>query len=135
MVIKEPAEGELIEGMLRVLPVWGAEHVQGSGAVPAVTPCTGAALLLDRVKVGRVHWVGNLGPVGGRLLPQVAGEVHLGEERVSLYLTCAVCTQSILSRAAEATNDINSLGAQFDLGRHLQCALPVYDLQQGDSNF
>ena len=69
VVIKEPAEGEFVEGVLWVLPMRGEEYVQSSGAVPAVTPCPGAALLLHRVKVGRVHWVGDLGPVGGRLLP------------------------------------------------------------------
>lgn len=69
VVVEKPAEGELVEGVLWVLPLRGAEHVQRSGAVPAVTPGSGATLLLHGVEVGRVHRMGDLGPVGGRLLP------------------------------------------------------------------
>lgn len=133
VVIEESAEGELIEGVLWVLPVRGAEHVQRRGAVPAVAPRSGAALLLHGVKVGCVHWVRDLGPVRGWLLPKIARKVHLGEKGVSLDLASPVGTQTILRRAAEAADDVNGLWAQFDLGRNLQGALPVNDLQKGET--
>lgn len=130
IVVEEPAKGELVEGVLRVLPVGGAEQVQGPRAVLAVAPGAGPALLLHGVKVGRVHRVSNLGLVGGRLLPQIAGEVQLGEEGVSFDLAGAVGAQAVLGGAAEATDDVDGLWAEFDLGRHLQGALPVNDLQR-----
>lgn len=133
VVVEESAEGELIEGVLWVFPVRGAEQVQRRGAVPTVAPRPGAALLLHRVKVGCVHWVRDLGPVRGRLLPKIARKVHLGEKGVSLDLASPVGTQTILRRAAETPDDVNGLWAQFDLGRNLQGALPVNDLQRGET--
>lgn len=116
--------------MLRVLPVGRAEQVQRPRAVLTVAPRAGAALLLNGVKVGRVHRMGDLGLVGCRLLPQIAGEVQLGEERVGFDLAGAVGAQAVFGRAAEAADDVNGLGTEFDLGRHLQGALPVDDLQR-----
>lgn len=131
VVVEEPAEGELVEGVLRVLPVGRAEQVQRPRAVLAVAPRAGAALLLHGVEVGRVHRMGDLGLVGCRLLPQVAGEVQRREEGVGFDLAGAVGAQAVLGGAAEATDDVDGLRAEFDLGRHLQRALPVNDLQSG----
>lgn len=133
VIIEESTEGEFVESVLWVLPMRGAEQVQCPGAVPAVAPCPGAALLLNRVEVRCVHRMGDLGPVRGRLLPQIAGEVHLGEEGVGLDLAGTISTQTILCGTAETAYDVNCLWAQFDLGRHLQGALPVNDLQRGET--
>ncbi|TNN53105.1 hypothetical protein EYF80_036687 [Liparis tanakae] len=129
VVVEEPAEGELVEGVLRVLPVRRAQRVQRPRAVAAVAPRPGDALLLHGVEVGRVHRVSDLGPVGRRLLPQVAGEVHLGEEGVGLDFAGAIGAQAVLRGAAEAADDVHGLGAELDLRGHLQRALPVDDLQ------
>lgn len=119
VVVKEPAERELIKSVLRVLPVRRAECVQGPGAVPAVAPCSWASFLFHWVKVGRVHRVSNFGPIGCWLLPQIAGEIHLGEEGVSLDLSSAVGTQAVLCRTAETADDVDRLWAQFDLWRYM----------------
>lgn len=119
IVIKKPAEGELIEGVLRVLPVWKAECIQSPGAVPAVAPRSWASFFLHWVEVGRVHGVSDLWPVGRWLLPQIAGEVHLREEGVSLDLAGAVGTKTILSRAAKTADDVYRLWAQLHLWRYL----------------
>lgn len=74
--------------------------------------------------------MGDLGLIGCRLLPQIAGEVQLGEEGVGFDLAGAIGAQAVLGGAAEAANDVNGLGTEFDLRRHLQGALPVDDLQR-----
>lgn len=133
VVVKKSAEGELVEGVLWVFPLRGAKHVQSPGAVPTVAPRSGATFLLHGVKVGRVHWMGDLGAVGGWLLPQIAGEVNLGEEGVGFYLASPVGTQTIFCRAAEAADDVDGLWTKFDLGGHLQGTLPINDLKRNTS--
>lgn len=133
VVVEKPAEGELVEGVLWVLPLRGAKHVQSPGAVPTVAPRSGATFLLHGVEVGRVHRVGDLGAVGGRLLPQVAGEVNLGEEGVGFDLASPVGAQAIFCGAAEAADDVDGLWTEFDLGGHLQGTLPINDLRRDTS--
>lgn len=133
VVVEKPAEGELVEGVLWVLPLRRAKHVQSPGAVATVAPRSGATLLLHGVEVGRVHRVGDLGAVGGRLLPQVAGEVNLGEEGVGFDLASPVGAQAIFCGAAEAADDVDGLWTEFDLGGHLQGTLPINDLRRDTS--
>ncbi len=97
IIIKKPSEGELIEGMLRVFAVRRTEDVPSAGAVSTVTPGSWTPLLFNRVKVGCIHGVGNLRSVWSRLCTKIAGEIHLGKEWVSLYLSSPVSSQTLFS--------------------------------------
>ena len=127
VVVEEPPEGELVEGVLGVPAARGAQRIPGLGAVlAAVLP---GALLVHWVEVGRVHGVADRGHVGGRLPPDVAGEVDGAQERVGLQVVGPVAAQPVLSRAAELGDEVPGLGAQLHLRGDVQRALPVNHLR------
>lgn len=126
VVVEEPAEGELVEGVLWVLAVGGGQRVPGLGALPAgLVP---GAFFIHRVKIGGVHGVADGGDVGRGLLPDVAGEVDGAEEGVRLEVVGPVPAQAAVGRAAQPGDEVAGLGAQLHLRGDVQRVLPVDDL-------
>lgn len=131
VVVEEAAEGELVEGVLRVLavPEPGAQRVV---VVAVVAP---ELVGVHGVEVGRVRTVGDLGYVRRRmrLLPHVHAEVHAPEKAVRFDLVCPVLAQTVLGPAAQLHDQIGRLGAQLDLRGDVQRRLPVYHLREGET--
>lgn len=74
--------------MLRVLVTWGCERVPGLRAV--FTGIIPRAVFINRVKIGGVHGVADLGNVGGWLLPDVTREVNGAKEWMSLQVVSPI---------------------------------------------
>lgn len=93
VVIKEPAESELIKGMFWVFVVGRHECVQGHCAVPAVVP---GAFFIHWIKVWSVHRVTDFWDIRCWLSSNVIREVHGIKEGVSLYFISSIPPQSVL---------------------------------------
>lgn len=129
VVVEEAAEGELVEGVLGVLAV--AEPAVERVVEVAVAVAAAQLLRVHGVKVGGVRGVGDGGHVRRRLLPQVAGEVGVLEERVGLDLVDAVFAEALLGAAAQVGDEVGRLGAELGRRRNVQHVLPVYHLATG----
>lgn len=118
VVIKEAAEGELVEGMLRVLAV----PEPGAQSVIMVAVITPQLVRVHGIKVGRVCAVSDLGYVRRRmrLLTHVHAEVHTPEKGVRFDLVSSVLTQPVFRPAAQLYDQIGRLGAQLGLRRNVQ---------------
>lgn len=126
VVIEEAAEGELVEGVLRVLavPEPGAQCVVMVGVVAP------QLVWVHGIKVRCVCTVSNLGYMRRRmrLLTHVHAEVHAPEKGVRFDLVSTVLTQPVFGPAAQLYDQIRCLGAQLGLRRNVQRRLPVYYL-------
>lgn len=116
-----------------MLVVGGGERVPGLGAVS--TGVAPRAVFIDGVKVRGVHGVADLRNVGGRLPPNVTGEVHGAEERMGLQVVGPVPAQPAISTTAQLGDEVLGLGAQLDLRRDVQRVLPVYHLKRQQNQF
>lgn len=130
VVVEEPAEGELVEGVLRVPAAGGRQRVPGLGALPAgLVP---GAFFIHRVKIGGVHGVADGGDVWCGLLPYVAGEVDGAEERVCLEVVCPIPAQAVVCRAAQPSDEVAGLGTQLHLRWDVERVLPVDHLWRAE---
>lgn len=118
--------------MLRVLVTGGGEGVPGLGATFAgIVP---RAFLIDGVEIRGVHGVADGGNVGGRLLPDVTGEVNSAEEGVGLQVVGPIPPQAVVCRAAQLRDEVPGLRAQLHLGWNVERVLPVYHLRNNRTN-
>ena len=124
-VVKEAAEGELEECVLRMLAV-----LQSPLPLALVLLLTVTQLVrIHRVKVGRVGGVADGGDVGRLLLAQ-GFKVDTGEERVCLDLIGSVDAQAVLRSTAQPLNQVFGRLAQLGVSWDLQLVLPIDYLQQ-----
>lgn len=106
VVVKEAAEGELVESVFRVLAV-AEPPIEGVVVVVlAVAVAAPQFIRVHGVEVGGVCGVSDGGDVGCQLLPLVAGEVNGLEERVSFDFLRAVLAKAVLWAAAQFNNEI-----------------------------
>ncbi len=114
VIVKEAAEGELIEGMLRVLAV----------LEPAVQCVVGVSVSIvapefvgvNGVKVGGVSAVCDFGDVRRMvLMPQVCGEVDAFEEGMGFNLISSVFPKPVFRASAELQDQVGGLRTQLGL--------------------
>lgn len=127
VAVEEAAEGELVEGVLGVLPV--AEQRRQRVVVVVLAVHAPQFVRVHGVEVGGVRGVGDGGNVGRHLLPEVTGEVDGPEEGVGFDFVGAVCAEAVVGAAAQFDDEIGRLGAELGLGGDVQRALPVDHLQ------
>ena len=103
-VVEEAAKGELVEAVVVLPGSLPRVHV----LVPAVVVAVEVLLVLaDRVKVGRVQLVEDVGLVGRGLGEEILREVDAAEEGVRLDLGRAlVAPQAAVGGDAEALDQI-----------------------------
>lgn len=100
VVVKKASEGELVEGVFRVLSV-AEPDVEGVVIAVLVIPVAAPHFIrVHGIKVGGVCGVGNGGDVRCHLLPEVAGEVDAFEEGMSFDFVRTIFTEAVLGAAA-----------------------------------
>lgn len=116
VIVKEAAEGELVEGVLRVLAV--LEPAVECVVVVAVGIVAPEFVRVNRVKVGGVSAVCNFGDVRRMvLLPQICGEVDAFEERLGFNLISSIFPNPVIWATAELQDQVSSLWTQLGLQR------------------
>lgn len=128
IIVKEAAEGELVEGVFGVFAIAEPAVECVVETVLAIAVAAPQFVGVHGVKVGGVCGVGDDGDVGRHLLPQVAGEVDGLEERVSFDFIRTILAKAIFRAAAQFNDEIRCLGAELGWRRNVQHALPVYHL-------
>lgn len=86
---------------------------------------------VDRVKIGRVSRMTDLGDMGSRLLAEVPIKVYVSEKRVALDFVDAIASQSLLSNAAQVEDEVGGFVRHVGLLRDAEAGLPVDDLTEG----
>lgn len=114
VIVKEAAEGELVEGVLRVLAV--LEPAVERVVVIAVAVFAPQFVWVHGVEVGGVCAVCDFGDVRRVvLLPEVRGEVDGLEEGLGFDLAGSVFPEPVLWATAELEDEISSLRTQLGL--------------------
>lgn len=127
VIVEEATEGELVEGVLRVLAV----SEPGAQSVIVVAVVAPELVWVHGVEVGRVCTVGDLGHVRWWvwLLPHVHAKVNAPKKGVRFDLICPVLAQPVLGSTTQLHDQIGRLGAQLGLRGDVQRRLPVYHLR------
>lgn len=118
-VVEEAAEGELEEGVQRLVHV--AELVVGGRGAQFIR--------VDGVEVRRIHRVLDLRYVRRRDAAHALLEVDAREERMLLHLV-GVLAESTVGARAQLQYEVGDLRRDFRVLRYLQIAFPLDDLRK-----